>query len=69
MAGTLTSLGYADIKLESSARARSLLERALAINEREYGPGYREVAKTPATPDCRSATRPRRATCWSGRSP
>ena len=46
MAITLTNLGDAYRYLGDAAKSRDLLERALAIDEREYGPDHREVAIT-----------------------
>ena len=46
MANTLTNLGSAYGALGDVAKARDLLERALAIKEREYGPEHRAVAST-----------------------
>lgn len=46
MAITLTNLGSAYGSLCDTARQRHLLERALAIKEREYGPDHLEVAFT-----------------------
>merc|ERR1719254_150537 len=42
----LAALGNAYGDLGDAARQRDLLERALAIDEREYGPDHREVAIT-----------------------
>ena len=38
------NLGFANGDLGDATGLRDLLERALAFNEREYGPVYREVA-------------------------
>ena len=46
MAGTLTNLGTAYGKLGENAKARDVLERALAINERTYGRDHPNVAIT-----------------------
>ena len=46
MAITLTNLGNAYGDLGDAAKQRELLERALAIKEREYGREHREVAPT-----------------------
>ncbi len=43
---TLTNLGSAYGSLGDAARGRDLLERALRIQAREYGPEHREVADT-----------------------
>ena len=42
-ASVLTNLGNAYGDLGDAARQRDLLERALRIKEREYGPEHREV--------------------------
>ena len=46
LANTLCDLGTAHGKLGDIRSAKELLERALAIQEREYGPEHREVAIT-----------------------
>ena len=46
VASTLASLGGAYGALGDAARKRDLLERALAIELREFGPEHREVAVT-----------------------
>merc|ERR1712050_825501 len=45
-ARALTTLGIAYAGLGDAAKERDLLQRALAIQEREYGPEHREVAAT-----------------------
>ena len=40
VAFTLLHLGSAYVDLRDAARARGLLERALVIDEREYGAGH-----------------------------
>ena len=45
-AATLTNLGNAFGRLGDAQRQRELLERALTIQEAEYGPHHREVAIT-----------------------
>ncbi|NCD20159.1 MAG: tetratricopeptide repeat protein, partial [Actinobacteria bacterium] len=46
VAVTLGNLGGAWGELGQAGRAKDLLERALAIEEREYGPDHVEVART-----------------------
>merc|ERR1719473_2501610 len=46
VAFTLVNLGNSYGSLGDVEKKKELLERALAIQEREYGPGHREVATT-----------------------
>ena len=46
MAKTLTNLGIAYGALGDTARKKALLERALVIQERHYGPEHPQVAIT-----------------------
>ncbi|WP_157792815.1 tetratricopeptide repeat protein, partial [Rhodococcus opacus] len=46
VAPLLTRLGIAWLKLGNPANAQEPLERALTIQEREYGPNHPEVAAT-----------------------
>ena len=68
---TLTNLGAAWSELGQPAKARDLYERALRIDEREFGPDHPQVAVASSTTwGPRGAiwgSRPRPATCMSGR--
>ena len=46
VAKTLTKMGNANGDLSDAARQRELLQRALAIEEREYRPEHQEMAST-----------------------